>query len=407
MIMFSFYSRVILKRIVASLFVVCLCASAFSLSSRKEQKILKIIEEGSEKELKAAFKDYNYLENTLVGDDKDTLLMHAIKNGRDVSFVKLLLRGGVKLKKKNKKGEDALFYVARYSEENPKVLNHVASKWGSRRTFQRGLLRQNKEGVSAYEVALENLGEKNLSRIEKNLDPKKYVPVKREYLDKKGLLTEELKAELDALEKKEPEKSSSKVSIIPEDVDSKTESGKDKSSGEKTSDGKEKDGKAASKDGESSSSEGKTSEAKTSEGGSSSENGNGTSGSGASGSEGASSSATGSSSGDGSSSSAVDVNSVLSGGSSGNGPGASGKEKHTEVYQTSVDIEKKQKELEKLYGKNGSSENSKTLLFDYEPEFEDEVPEDISSKKIELATIKNPNTRDFNGRTALMRAVKE
>ncbi len=373
------------KKIFLFLFVFCSAFFAFGLGEKKTKEIQSLIESGSERELKAAFKKYNYLNNTLLGEDKDTLLMHAIKSGRDVSFLKLLVRADVKLRKNNKKGENALFYISRYSNENEKTISYVLSKWGSKRRITKDFLKPNKEGKCAYETALENLSGKSLERLEKYLDPLKTVPVKQKYLEEKGLLTEEMKKQLDAEVEEARKNPDKKLPAEIEDGDEKTGQKTDKKSEEekKTDSPSEKfEGKT---DGENKTDSQEKTEASEETSENTAEN------------------------------TSVVNETEQSSSSENNEDSLKDKNSNNGQVQgkkTSVDIEKKQKEIESLYGKNsgvngGLSENGKTFLFDYEPEFEDEKPVDNSIKTIELAKIKNPNTRDFNGRTALMRAVKD
>ncbi len=82
-------------------------------------------------------------------------------------------------------------------------------------------------------------------------------------------------------------------------------------------------------------------------------------------------------------------------------------ERFDSIENPSADIEKRQKELSSLYG-NGEtfSEEERDFLFDYAPKtYKDDYAEK-SSEDMHLTKIKNPNSRDFNGRSLLMKAVK-
>ena len=382
-----FYKSPKFSKILFSLVMLFACSLSFGLGEKKEREIQNLIETGTEKELKAAFKKYNYLNNSTIGPEKDTLLLHAIKSHRDVNFLKLLIKGDVKLKKRNKNGQDALFYTSRYSDDNEKSLSYILSKWGSKRRISKDMLRKDKEGKCAYEYGLENLSEKNLEKIEKCLDPLKSIPVKRNYLEEKGLLTEELKKELSEQEE-ESRKNPKKLSGKAEDENSvKPESSETEKSGES----KKKENSEAEKESEKNI-ENNSKNQEQKENSQEKQTASGQADNNSDNSEGNSS----------------QNEKSLENSESQETTEEKKASQITLPKKTSVDIEKKQKEIESLSGKNSNvNESGKTFLFDYEPEFEDETPQDISSKTIELAKIKNPNTRDFNGRTPLMRAVRD
>lgn len=354
------------------------CSSVFPVSLT--DRIQNLIEKGSPKEMENAFRRYNYLSQTTLGKDKDSLIMEAVENDRGTDFIKILVKGGVNLKCKNRNRQTALHYVCLYSDDNPEVFTYVLKKWGRKNAVSRGLLSKDRNGFTAYEYALENLGSGMISELENYLDPLKSVPVREKFNSEHGTgeVLEESSGSKAASDENAPEKSAGirKADLKNESIQNaerKTDDEQIKSSEPE---------KLAEKG-----------YARSSEKSNVLEN---TMTSGLS-----------------------DVEDVGNGGSEDSGLAAKNEiesgiesenilaENEERGARTSIDIERRQRELSSISESISSFGNERSFLFDYEPDSFSAEPERTQENKVQLAEIKNPNSRDFNGRTLLMKAVKD
>lgn len=356
------------------------CSSVFPVSLT--DRIQNLIEKGSPKEMENAFRRYNYLSQTTLGKDKDSLIMEAVENDRGTDFIKILVKGGVNLKRKNRNRQTALHYICLYSDDNPEVFTYVLKKWGRKNAVSRGLLSKDRNGFTAYEYALENLGSGMISELENYLDPLKSVPVREKFNSEHG--TEESLEESSGArltrDENAPEKSAGirtaglKNETV-QNVERKNDDERIKSS----------EPEKLEEKGDDSSSEKSNVLENTMTSGLS------------------------------------DAEDADNGGSEDSGPAAKNEneiesgiepenilaENEERGARTSIDIERRQRELSSISESISSSGNERTFLFDYEPDSFSAEPERTQENKVQLAEIKNPNSRDFNGRTLLMKAVKD
>ncbi len=387
--MSMFFSRNIgFKKSFLILFLLSLCSSVFSVSMK--DRVQNLIEKGSPKEMENAFRRYDYLSQTTLGKDKDSLIMEAIENDRGTDFIKLLVKGGVNLKRKNRNRQTALHYVCLYSGDNPEVFTYVLKKWGRKNAVSRGLLSKDKNGFTAYEYALENLGSGMLSELEDYLDPLKSVPVREKFNSEHG--TGESLEESSGLKDSRGEET--RVGIASEkQADIRTSALKNESV---------QNAEQKSDDEQIKSSEPKKLEEKGDVGSSEKSDvleNTGTPGlSGAENIEDAEDAVY-----EDSGLAAKNENEIESGIESENILA----ENEERGARTSIDIERRQGEISSISESISSSGNERTFLFDYEPDSFSAAPEKSQESKVQLADIKNPNSRDFNGRTLLMKAVKD
>ena len=119
----------------------------------KAQKIESLIQDGSVKKIKKMMIGTPSLADASYGESKDSLLIVALKNGRDYSVIKLLLDAGVNPKKQNADGDSAVIYAAKCGAD-PKILDALIS-YDTVLPFQRKsrVLKKNNEGLTALDYA--------------------------------------------------------------------------------------------------------------------------------------------------------------------------------------------------------------------------------------------------------------
>lgn len=146
--------------------------SGLSFAFGTAEKIQTLVEHGTVNSMEKAFGRYSHLSRTALGKDGDSLIMEAIEHGRDINFIKFLEKADVKFKSKNRNGQSALHYICKYSDDNNKVFSYVLDRWGTKYSVSKALLAKDKYGFSAYEYALDNLGNDKIHELEGILEPK-------------------------------------------------------------------------------------------------------------------------------------------------------------------------------------------------------------------------------------------
>lgn len=360
--------------------LVLFCSSVFPVSLT--DRIQNLIEKGSPKEMENAFRRYNYLSQTTLGKDKDSLIMEAVENDRGTDFIKILVKGGVNLKHKNRNRQTALHYICLYSDDNPEVFTYVLKKWGRKNSVSRGLLSKDRNGFTAYEYALENLGSGMISELENYLDPLKSVPVREKFNSEHGTgeVLEESSGQKAARDENAPEKSAGikKADLKNEGI----QNAERKNDAEQMKSSEPE--KIAEKGDAESSEKSNVLENTMTSGLSDAEDVE----------DGGSEDSAFSDKNENEIESGIESENILA-------------ENEERGARTSIDIERRQRELSSISESISSSGNERTFLFDYEPDSFSAAPERTQENKVQLAEIKNPNSRDFNGRTLLMKAVKD
>ena len=138
-------------------FLLLLFSCVFVFAESKENTYNELMKNGSVTDIKKALMQDNEMILTKIGPEKDTLLMKAIEYGRAESIVSLMLKSGISPLTKNKKGQDALMYACRLSQD-PAVIRLIISKCGSESGLQKKFLRKDKTGNSAWDYANQNRG---------------------------------------------------------------------------------------------------------------------------------------------------------------------------------------------------------------------------------------------------------
>ena len=155
--------------------------SGLSFAFGTAEKIQTLVEHGTVNSMEKAFGRYSHLSRTALGKDGDSLIMEAIEHGRDINFIKFLEKADVKFKSKNRNGQSALHYICKYSDDNNKVFSYVLDRWGTKYSVSKALLAKDKYGFSAYEYALDNLGNDKIHELEGILEPKIAFSIKEKH----------------------------------------------------------------------------------------------------------------------------------------------------------------------------------------------------------------------------------
>ena len=155
--------------------------SGLSFAFGTAEKIQTLVEHGTVNSMEKAFGRYSHLSRTALGKDSDSLIMEAIEHDRDINFIKFLEKADVKFKSKNRNGQSALHYICKYSDDNNKVFSYVLDRWGTKYSVSKALLAKDKYGFSAYEYALDNLGNDKIHELEGILEPKIASSIKEKH----------------------------------------------------------------------------------------------------------------------------------------------------------------------------------------------------------------------------------
>ncbi len=155
--------------------------SGLSFAFGTAETIQTLVEHGTVNSMEKAFGRYSHLSRTALGKDGDSLIMEAIEHGRDINFIKFLEKADVKFKSKNRNGQSALHYICKYSDDNNKVFSYVLDRWGTKYSVSKALLAKDKYGFSAYEYALDNLGNDKIHELEGILEPKIASSIKEKH----------------------------------------------------------------------------------------------------------------------------------------------------------------------------------------------------------------------------------
>lgn len=155
--------------------------SGLSFAFGTAETIQTLVEHGTVNSMEKAFGRYSHLSRTALGKDGDSLIMEAIEHDRDINFIKFLEKADVKFKSKNRNGQSALHYICKYSDDNNKVFSYVLDRWGTKYSVSKALLAKDKYGFSAYEYALDNLGNDKIHELEGILEPKIASSIKEKH----------------------------------------------------------------------------------------------------------------------------------------------------------------------------------------------------------------------------------
>lgn len=153
------------KRFAATLLIMAVFMAAPFFAESKAQKIESLVQEGSVKKIKKMLINNQSLANVSYGEEKDSLLIVALKSQRDYSVIKLLLDAGVNPKKQNADGDNAIGYAAKCGADS-KILDELIS-YDTVLPFQRKsrILQKNKEGMSALDYAAQGQRQDQISVI--------------------------------------------------------------------------------------------------------------------------------------------------------------------------------------------------------------------------------------------------
>lgn len=146
------------KRLRKYLLTFLLVTAVSALNAQKETKseqYERIIKEGNVKEITSMFKKGNNIQNSKIGETKDSLVMTALKYDREPAIISLLFRAGCSAKGTNNKKQNALMYACLYSS-NKDSINLILKKTTSKRNVKKKLLKVDAEKKSAWNYAHEN-----------------------------------------------------------------------------------------------------------------------------------------------------------------------------------------------------------------------------------------------------------
>lgn len=143
--------------------------SFFSVwGSGKRDRLFDTVENGTEKEIKAVLRKNPEYANITRGKEKQTLLMSALEEDRELSVINILLKYDADPMKKDAQKRNSIMYAAKFSS-SPEVLERLV-KVNSLFNFSRKnkILKKDKNGKTTLDYAEENPSpEKMLSVLRK------------------------------------------------------------------------------------------------------------------------------------------------------------------------------------------------------------------------------------------------
>lgn len=145
--------------------------SFFSVwGSGKRDRLFDTVENGTEKEIKAVLRKNPEYANITRGKEKETLLMSALEEDRELSVINILLKYDADPMKKDAQKRNSLMYAAKFSS-SPEVLERLV-KVNSIFNFSRKnkILKKDRNGKTTLDYA------------EENPSPEKMLAVLRKYV---------------------------------------------------------------------------------------------------------------------------------------------------------------------------------------------------------------------------------
>ena len=115
-----------------------------------------LAKQGTEAEIRQAFKENRNLSTQVFGSNRETFLMLALKNDRDIDIINLCLEKESNPSAKTKEGKTPLMYAAQYSS-NPDTVELI-SKFGIvlKRSRDARVLQKDKNGMDSFAYARTN-----------------------------------------------------------------------------------------------------------------------------------------------------------------------------------------------------------------------------------------------------------
>ena len=115
-----------------------------------------LAESGTAQEIEDALKSTSGLQNQAFGTNKETLLMIALKNNRDLDIINLFIKYGSKVKSKAKDKRTPIMFASRFTT-NPEILDLVIqSSAMTKGGKEKAVLEKDKDGKTAFDYASKN-----------------------------------------------------------------------------------------------------------------------------------------------------------------------------------------------------------------------------------------------------------
>ena len=115
-----------------------------------------LAKQGTEAEIRQAFKENRNLSTQVFGTSRETFLMLALKNDRDIDIISLCLEKESNPSAKTKEGKTPLMYAAQYSSDQNVI--DLVSKYGIvlKRSRNARVLQKDKSGMDSFAYARMN-----------------------------------------------------------------------------------------------------------------------------------------------------------------------------------------------------------------------------------------------------------
>ncbi len=139
-----------------------------SFAGGKRDKLFTAVETGTEKEIKKIVRKYPECIDVKRSPGKESLLMAALKEDRELSVIKFLLKYDADPMQKDSQKRNSIMYAAKYSSD-PEVLEAVIKAGAFFNFFRaRNILKTDKDGKNSFDYARENSdSEKMLAVLQK------------------------------------------------------------------------------------------------------------------------------------------------------------------------------------------------------------------------------------------------
>ncbi len=172
--------------------LIFLAAAAMPKSVVTSESLYEAVQSGSDKEIAKLLIRGRKLANGKFGEDGDTLLMVALKAGRNFSTIRTIINHYVDVDLANDHGDTALIYAIKYDADEKTIKEIVECDAPTRKAMKRRVGVKNDSGMSAIDFTEEGSPEEKLL---KKYGAKRTPPLEPEEIAEEEVLEEEIPAE--------------------------------------------------------------------------------------------------------------------------------------------------------------------------------------------------------------------
>ncbi len=193
-----------IRNFLSLLFILMISLSVDAFASRRTDRIFKLVENENvpAETIKKELAKSSTLYTATSGSDKETLLMVALKNNRDIDVITVLLNAGVDPEKKSRSKKTALMFACRYSTDVNVVEKVLKTQAWLDFSKKRRILKKDRQKMNCFDYTDLNVSPSAQKQIMELL--LKYAKRPEKEFEEKKEPEEEIKPVEEIIEK-EPE----------------------------------------------------------------------------------------------------------------------------------------------------------------------------------------------------------